>query len=135
MRAFHSNDSLEFNREEITKAASKFISLDLRPFNALECPGLQELVMAGVKLGQKYPTMTFDEFKQIFPSRNTVKKMVSAEAESAKNAIKELFEKSKKNGDLDGPLHISNVYGNDSLYGWSKKTRWFKKELFSIWEK
>lgn len=63
-------------------------------------------------MGQKYPTMTFDEFKQIFPSRNTVKKMVSAEAESAKNAIRELFEKSKIMEDSDALLTFGRTVTN-----------------------
>lgn len=41
--------------EKLKTAAAKFVCFDLRPFNALECPGLRELVTAGVELGKKYP--------------------------------------------------------------------------------
>lgn len=94
------------DHEELMKAASKFVNLDLRPFYALECQGLLELVMAGVKLGKKYPSMTIDELKKNFPSRNSVKKMVSSEAECAKDLIKKLFEKSKINGGFGCTLDL-----------------------------
>lgn len=94
------------DREELTKAASKFVSLDFRPFNALECEGLQELIMAGVKLGKKYPSITFDGLKQVLPSANTVKNMVSSEAKMAKDSIKILFEKAKAEGGFGCTLDL-----------------------------
>lgn len=74
-------DALE--RDELTKAAAKFITLGLRPFKELECDGLHELIMAGVKLGKKYNSMTLVDLKQVLPSRNTVRRVVTIEAESA----------------------------------------------------
>lgn len=91
-------DPLE--RDELIKAASRFVTLGLRPFRELECEGLQELIMAGVKLGKKYNSMTLEDLKQVLPSRNTVKSMVTIEAESAEDTIKTLFPQAKKMVDL-----------------------------------
>lgn len=73
------------DHEELTMSAAKFVSLDLRSFRALECQGLQELVLAGIKMGKKYHPMTTDELKHVFPSRSSVKSMVSSDAECAKH--------------------------------------------------
>lgn len=89
-------DPLE--RDELTKAAAKFVTLGLRPFSELECEGLHELIMAGVKLGKNYNSMTLADLKQVLPSRNTVKSKVTIEAESAKDTMKTLFAQAKKNG-------------------------------------
>lgn len=77
--------------QKIARAAAKFVCIDLRPFNAVECSGLRELVLAGVELGKKYPSLKTEDFLQILPSRKTVKTIIADEANRAKEAIKILF--------------------------------------------
>lgn len=96
--------------------AAKFVCMDLRPFNALECSGLRELFLAGTELGKKYPTMQNKDFLEIFPSRHTVKTIITDEASRAKEAIKILFRESIKQGGLGCTLDLwsdkfkSNTY-------------------------
>lgn len=102
--------------ENMKIMAAKFICLDLRPFNAIECTGLHDLVMAGVEWGKKYPNLTMDQFLKFFPCRNTVRKMISHEATRAQYMIKIMFEESIKQGGLGCTLdlwtdpHKSNSY-------------------------
>lgn len=86
--------------DKIKRAAAKFICMDLRPFNALECTGLQELVWVATELGKKYPTITRERFFQLFPCRNTVKSIISDGAVRAKNEMKVLFKKSMEQDGL-----------------------------------
>lgn len=88
-------DNTDF--DGLKRAAAKFVCMDLRPFTALECPGLQDLIMAGVKLGKKHHKMTLDDLKRVLPSRNTVKAMVTCEAQEARESIKNLFQKAIEN--------------------------------------
>lgn len=92
--------------DALKRAAAKMVSLDLRPFQAVECPGLLDLVMAGVNLGKKYSDMTIDGLRQIFPSRNTIKGTVLSEALIAKDLIKELFKKAIENGGFGCTLDL-----------------------------
>lgn len=72
--------------------AAKFVCLDLRPFYSVQCPGFQEVVMAGVKLGQKYPHSEKEDLLKNLPSRNTIKNMVNNEALDSKEHMKYLLE-------------------------------------------
>lgn len=84
-------DTADF--DELKRAAAKFICSNLQSFRALECPGLRDIVMAGVRLGKKNPKMSMDDLSFIFPSRNTVKSVVESEAQLAKESIRSLFRK------------------------------------------
>lgn len=86
--------------DELKKAAAKFVCLDLRPFHSVECPGFLELVMAGVKLGQKYPQMTKDDLVKNFPGRKAIKDMVTADALDSKESMKRLLRKAIDQGGL-----------------------------------
>lgn len=97
----HANDI-----ERIERAAAKFVCIDLRPFNAVECSGLRELILAGVELGKKYPTMKTDDFLHIFPSRKTVKTIITKEATFAKDVIKSLFKEAIKQNGLGCTLDL-----------------------------
>lgn len=102
--------------EKLKKSGAKFVCLDLRPLNAIECPGLKELVSTGFELGQKYPTMTKDQFLQNFPCRKTVKGVVNDEACSSKAEIKMILREAiDQNGlgctlDLWKDKYKSNTY-------------------------
>lgn len=96
----------EIDRETLKQAAAKFVAVDLRPLRAIECPGLLELVMAGVELGKKFPDMTIEDLKRELPTRNTVRNTLMTEAESSKAAIKELFQKAMKNGGFGCTLDL-----------------------------
>lgn len=91
-------DRIDF--ENMKNAAAKFVSLDLRPFNAVECPGFYEIVMAGVKLGQKYPNLTKDDLLSNFPRRKAIKDMVAKDATESKNYMKSLLRKAIEQGGL-----------------------------------
>lgn len=92
--------------DELKKAAAKFVCLDLRPFNAVECPGFFDIVMAGVKLGQKYPRLTKDDLKKILPGRKAIKNMVTADALDSKETIKLLFREAINQGGLGCTLDL-----------------------------
>lgn len=92
--------------DKIKRAAAKFVCMDLRPINAIECSGLRELIWTGIELGKKYPVLTAEDFFQFFPSRNTVKSIIADEAIRAKNAIKILFRNSIKQGGLGCTLDL-----------------------------
>lgn len=81
----------KFDHEVVKNAAAKFIAYDLRPFNAVECPGFQEIFLAGVELGQKYPLLGMDDFKRVLPSRHTVKNTIKEVAQNAKVCMTSLF--------------------------------------------
>lgn len=101
--------SMAINQNEFERlkcAAAKMVCLDLRPLRAVECPGLLDLVMAGVNLGKRYPNMTIDDLKQILPTRNTVKTTITSEAQIAKESIKILFQKAIANGGLGCTLDL-----------------------------
>lgn len=94
----------EFDR--LKRDAAKMVSLDLRPLKSVECPGLLDLVMDGVSLGKKYPDMTIDDLKKVFPTRNTVKSTLKSEAKIAKDSIKALFQKAIENGGFGCTLDL-----------------------------
>lgn len=100
---------MEINQTEfdvLKKAAAKLVALDLRPLQTVECPGLQGLVMAGVNLGKKYPDMTIDDLRRVFPSRNTIRSTLESEAQGAKDSIKILFRKAIENGGFGSTLDL-----------------------------
>lgn len=102
--------------ENLKQAAAKFVCLDLRPFNAVECLGLRELVMAGVEIGKKNPTIKMEDFLSQFPSRHSTKSVVSDLAIRAKAAIRVLFKDCIEQGGLGCTLDLwtdnykSNTY-------------------------
>lgn len=102
--------------ETIKRAAAKFICINLRPLNAIDCTGLRELFLAGAELGQKYPTMNTEDILQVIPSRNTIKGMIADEAMRARDAIKILFRAGVEQGGIGCTLdlwtddHKSNSY-------------------------
>lgn len=102
--------------ENLNKAAAKFICLDLRPMNAVEGEGLRELFMAGIKLGQKYPKVNALTLLNKFPSRKSVKTVITAEAHEAKQIIKAIFKSGIAEGgfgctiDLWSDNHKHNSY-------------------------
>lgn len=86
--------------ENLKIAGAKFVSLDLRSFNSVACPGFHEIVWAGVRLGQKYPNLTKDELIQNFPDRQTIKQTVTKEAFDSKEYMKCLLKKAIDQGGL-----------------------------------
>lgn len=104
------------DNEQLKIAAAKFICLDLRPFYAIECPGLRELICTGFELGKKYPTMTKEDFLNNLPSRYTVQGLITDQAGLSKNQIKIFFKEAIEQGglgctlDLMSDKHKSNSY-------------------------
>lgn len=102
--------------ERLKKAAAKFVCIDIRPFYAIECSGLQDLLLAANEIGKKYPQMSADEFLKLIPSRNTVKATVTDGADYARDAFKILFRESIQQGGLGCTLDLwtdsykSNTY-------------------------
>lgn len=102
--------------ENLKLAAAKFVCLDLRPFHAIECPGFQEVIMAGVKLGQKYPLLQKDDVIENLPGRLAVENTVNQEALESKEHIKYLLKESINFGglgctfDLWTDKHKHNTY-------------------------
>lgn len=86
--------------ENLKTSAAKFVCLDLRPFRSVECLGFYEIIMAGVKLGQKYPNLTRDDVISNFPGRKTVKEKVTAEALDSKEQMKCLLRRAIDQGGL-----------------------------------
>lgn len=92
--------------ENLKQAAAKFVCLDFRPFNAVECTGLRDMLAAAFEIGQKYPNMSTDEFLTCIPSRNTVKTTVSGNAANAKPLIEDIFEEAIKQGGFGCTLDL-----------------------------
>lgn len=92
--------------ENIKKAAAKFVCLDLRPYNAVECPGFYEIVMAGVKLGQKYPNLSKSDLLNNFPKRKAIKEMVASDAIDSKERMKGLLNTAIKQGGIGCTLDL-----------------------------
>lgn len=86
--------------------AAKFVCLNLRPFNSVECLGFHEIVMAGVKLGQKYPTLTKDDLARNIPGRKAVTDMVTADALHSKKYITCAFREAITLGGLGCTLDL-----------------------------
>lgn len=100
------NETVQFDQSDydlIRSACANFVSFDLRPMRAVECDGFLEVFLAGVLLGQKYPSREIDDFKKICPSRNTVKNDVTEVAQKAKTTIKSLF----RNALLEGGFGVT----------------------------
>lgn len=92
--------------DNLKQATAKFVCLDLRPYNAVECIGLRELVMAGVEIGKKFPTIKSADFFSQFPSRYSTKGVIADMAIRAKSAISVVFEESIKQGGLGCTLDL-----------------------------
>lgn len=92
--------------ENLKNAAAKFVSLDLRPFRSVECPGFHEIVMAAVQIGQKYPNLTRDDLISNFPGRKTIKETVSAVAHESKEHMKYLLRSAIDQGGLGCTLDL-----------------------------
>lgn len=86
--------------ENLKTAFAKFVCLDLRPFYSVECPGFQEAIMAGVKLGQKYPNFKRDDLVKNMPGRQAVENTVIIEALESKEHMKNLLRESTNFGGL-----------------------------------
>lgn len=96
-----SNKNIIFKDEDkaaLKIASAKFVCKDLRPFHAIDCPGTFDLCSAAMKFGQKYPTATDEDLKKAMPSRNTTKAAVEEIANSVREKIKSVLEKSKVHG-------------------------------------
>lgn len=76
------------DKKSIYQASAKFISLDLRPFRAIEGSGLNDLLVAAMKSGKKYPLITEEDLKMIIPSSNTIRNRVQENANNARETIK-----------------------------------------------
>lgn len=92
--------------DNLKKAMAKFVSLDLRPINSVECPGFQELFVECVKLGQKYPAMTKNDVIENIPGRKAVKNMITTDALDSKERIKCLLRKAIDQGGLGCTLDL-----------------------------
>lgn len=92
--------------DNLKTAAAKFVCLDLRAFHSVECPGFQEMVMAGVKLGQKYPQFNRDDLIKNLPGRKAIEREVYVEAQKSKEHMKYLLRESIKLGGLGCTLDL-----------------------------
>lgn len=92
--------------ERIETAAAKVVCVDLRPFNAVECPGLKDLILASVDLGKKYPKIRSEDISKILPSKKSVKTITTKEANQAKDAIKNLFKEAIQQNGLGCTLDL-----------------------------
>lgn len=79
----------EIDMARLREAAIKFVVKDLRPFYAIEGDGLNDLCKAILHLGQKYPTMSEDDFNNVMPSRQTVSRDVIKKSDEVRNNIKD----------------------------------------------
>lgn len=84
----------------------------MRPFNAVECPGLQKLAEAAVEIGKKYPNIKLNDFLAQFPSRDVAKSVITDLAIRAKEAIKVIFEESIKHLGCTLDLWTDNYKSN-----------------------
>lgn len=60
------------------EASIRFICQDLRPYYAVECEGLLELLYSAVEIGQSYPHMSKSDFNSVMPSRSTVQRSIES---------------------------------------------------------
>lgn len=97
-------DQIDF--DNLKTAAAKFVCLDLRPFYSVECPGFQEVIMAGVRLGQKYPQLKKDDLIKNFPGRQAVENEVYKEALESKEHMKYLLREAVNYGGLGCTLDL-----------------------------
>lgn len=98
-----SNDYIKLDQTDIENlklAAAKFVSLDLRPFYSVECPGFEEMISAAMRIGQKYPNLTKDDLIKNMPGRKEVKQMITTEAHDSKEQMKCLLRKAINQGGL-----------------------------------
>lgn len=104
--------------EKLNRAAAKFICLDLRPMNALEGDGIRELFMAGIELGKRYPKVNTENLMAHFPSRKSVKTIIAAEANDAKQNIKAIFRSAILEGGFGCTIDLwSDKYKHNSYMG------------------
>lgn len=112
-------NELNFNAndiEKIERAAAKFVCVDLRPFNAVECSGLRDLILASVELGKKYPKIKSEDISKVLPSRKTVKSIITKEANKAKDAIKILFKNAIEQNGFGCTLDLWTDKFNSNTY-------------------
>lgn len=97
-------------------AAAKFVCRDLRPYHAIDCPGLFDLCAATMKFGQRYATATDEDLKKSMPTRNAVKATVSEVASTVREKIKTILQKSREYGGFGATTdnwtdnHLHNSY-------------------------
>lgn len=80
----------QFNPNHIQKirdALVKFVTLDIRPFYAIEGEGLMDLLIVMAEFGNMYSSLTQAELRKLIPSRRTIKRDTEAVAEEMKNEI------------------------------------------------
>lgn len=97
-------DQIDF--DNLKTATAKYVCLGLHSFYSVECPGFQDVIMAGVKLGQKYPDITRDDLLSCLPGRKAIKNAVIREAMESKEHIKCLFKKSIRSGGMGCTLDL-----------------------------
>lgn len=79
----------QHHHQNLREGCIKFVCSDLRPYVAVECPGLLKLVEAAVALGQAYPRLKKEQIPDILPSRSTVKREIEIKVEIAKQMVKD----------------------------------------------
>lgn len=73
--------------EQLKDAAAQFICKDLRPYYAIECAGLFELLYTAASIGKQCPNLTKADLKFALPSRMTVQRTIEAKVEEVKAMI------------------------------------------------
>lgn len=81
-------------KEELKQAAAKFICKDLRPYHAIDCPGLFDLCASVMKFGQKHTSANEDALKAALPTRNTVKSAISGNNRAGLRRTQNFFKSS-----------------------------------------
>lgn len=82
-------------KEKLTSAAAKFVSKDLRKYNAVEGEGLMDLCTAAMQFGQRHPKATANDLKDAWPSRYLVTSAIGKVASDVKKDIRSVMEKAK----------------------------------------
>lgn len=97
-------------------ATAKLICKDLRPYHVIDCPGTFDLCSAAMNFGQKHPTATDDDLKRALPTRNTAKAAIAEVANTVREKIRKILEKSKEHGGFAATTdnwtdnHMHNTY-------------------------
>lgn len=60
------------DKQLVTRAAVNFCAKDVRPFNAIQCTGLGELLYDVSVIANKYGKMSKESFMDLLPVPNTV---------------------------------------------------------------
>lgn len=130
-------DQIDF--DNLKTAAAKFVCLDLRPFYSVECPGFQEVVMAAVRLGQKYPQLNKDDLIKNFPGRKAVENEVYKEALDSKDHMKCLLREAINYGGLGCTLDLwtdkykHNTWRSLQIFALSKTHTLNQNALYFTW--